>query len=213
MLRRLFIAASVVSLLVCIAATVMWVRDWDSFEQVGWAVPVLDEHGQPTMLVEEGPSDAPLFAPERPAAAGYPRTVIDCNVYGLRVCRGTCALGVTDLEFWPERPGWYRLRRPAGQNELWPLGRLGFGFAWRSADSRGLMMLWHREVFLPLWFIVASTAVLPAAALTRLVLRRRRTRHRLATGVCLRCAYDLRASRERCPECGRPIPQKAEVTE
>ncbi len=32
------------------------------------------------------------------------------------------------------------------------------------------------------------------------ILRRRRKRKKL--GLCLQCGYDLRASKERCPECG-----------
>jgi hypothetical protein len=56
-------------------------------------------------------------------------------------------------------------------------------------------------VWLPYGLILAGRVVWWAGR--RIRQRRRRTR-----GLCLQCGYDLRASPERCPECGIP-PSKA----
>jgi hypothetical protein len=55
------------------------------------------------------------------------------------------------------------------------------------------------EIGFPAWFVVAIT--LPAWPLLWLV-RVLRIRHRDRRGLCRECGYDLRASTERCPECG-----------
>ena len=52
----------------------------------------------------------------------------------------------------------------------------------------------------PHWAIVVIFAIFPALV----VHSRMRSRARL--GLCGKCGYDLRASTERCPECGTPIP-------
>src|SRR5687768_1271465 len=38
-----------------------------------------------------------------------------------------------------------------------------------------------------------------------------RAERRLHDGLCLRCGYDLRASSERCPECGAVAGRKADA--
>jgi hypothetical protein len=51
----------------------------------------------------------------------------------------------------------------------------------------------------PLWLVVVLTAIAPARRLKR---RYGRLDRRRARGFCPRCGYDLRATPDRCPECG-----------
>lgn len=48
------------------------------------------------------------------------------------------------------------------------------------------------------WLILTVVAILPGWQMLALLARRRRT----GRGLCRRCGYDLRASADRCPECG-----------
>lgn len=64
-----------------------------------------------------------------------------------------------------------------------------------------------RAVYFPTWVVVVVTGILPAVALCRIVCWHRRTR----AGRCRRCGYDLRATPDRCPECG--LVPKASQTE
>lgn len=59
-----------------------------------------------------------------------------------------------------------------------------------------------------LWAPVVVASVLPALWIFITIGRWSRMR----SGKCPRCGYDLRATRERCPECGTPAPQADKAT-
>lgn len=54
----------------------------------------------------------------------------------------------------------------------------------------------------PIWAATAIFAALPAVRLVNWL----RSRKRANSGLCVKCGYDLRASPERCPECGAITP-------
>jgi hypothetical protein len=69
--------------------------------------------------------------------------------------------------------------------------RGGFGYA-TSEDGH------IRFVMIPLAAMVLATALIPAV----FAVRRWRRGRNCAAGRCLACGYDLRATPDRCPECG-----------
>jgi hypothetical protein len=67
-----------------------------------------------------------------------------------------------------------------------------------------------RFINLPYWLAVVVLAILPSIAWRQ---HHRRLQHeRLERGICLVCGYDLRATPDRCPECGTIPPKTAEVS-
>ena len=54
-------------------------------------------------------------------------------------------------------------------------------------------------VAIPHWLLLALALFAPGRVIHRAVRRRRS----VSLGLCLSCNYDLRASTDRCPECGR----------
>jgi len=116
----------------------------------------------------------------------------------------TSEFGVLVFEVeWPQRamilPGWSYFENPLPRR----FGKRGtlLGFAAYESTARHYVLLpptvlWGATV--PHWFVFVVTAIAPCTWIARRSLKRQRQ----ANGHCQRCGYDLRATPERCPECG-----------
>jgi hypothetical protein len=88
-----------------------------------------------------------------------------------------------------------------GANVLREPNPEGVNFAGFHASHRRRGGLSTYDVRIPTWFAIVLAAVLPVGwVLTER--RRRLAARRVRAGLCRSCGYDLRATPERCPECG-----------
>jgi hypothetical protein len=176
LLRWTFNTLAAASLLLCVATTVLWVRSH-------W---VFDE-----------------FIAERPLAFevgrkfGTPKHLLLVWSY-----RGKFELSFfrSDLSGSQATPPWqFEFRTATGEAAEFLGGTLTeFGL---HQYRKGVYT--QQDCGLPHWSLVSAFAVLPAIFAFRQVRAVRRRRRRSRLGLCPACGYDLRATPERCPECGR----------
>lgn len=57
----------------------------------------------------------------------------------------------------------------------------------------------------PYWFLFVAMSVWPVMYFGLRILRGLKVSRRKRYGLCAKCGYDLRASSEKCPECGAEI--------
>jgi hypothetical protein len=167
MTRRLLNLLTALSLLVCVAACVLWVRsrfaaDCYLTDRLG----ALSADGSVVLLWGHG--------------AGLQ---IDPEERGFRT--------------WPLPDAGFGLAMRFGPGGMrgWDVGGLAY---YHAAPARG----WTQRLSFPSLSLAILFALSPLAWAVRKVIRQQRPRgHRL----CRSCGYDLRATPDRCPECGSPV--------
>jgi hypothetical protein len=185
--RILFNSATALSLALVIAVVVLWVRSYrvsDSIYRSRWWSEGPEHNESAWWLiagrgrVEIGHRRQQIFQ-----ALLSDDSFLKLASFTESFWKQTSPAGVAGTPFQPE--GFFQ--------------RLGF----RYVDEPNLPSSvtpnnYYREWNAPLWSLLLLCAPLPVVRLGS-ALRRRRARGR---GLCPACGYDLRATPERCPECG-----------
>jgi hypothetical protein len=168
------------SLLICIAATVMWVRSYRVADELSWGRNEYENDGsvfrrfwalgsqRGCIVIDTSRISPPLF----------PRLLHKDEGFHL----SHVAIG---FSAYPTSGFWWRL-----------------GFAYVRTERP---VLSGRTVAIPYWFVTSLLAVVPALWLINRV---RRTA-RISRNCCPTCGYDMRATPGRCPECGTAAPESA----
>jgi hypothetical protein len=157
--RILLNAATVVSLVLCVATVVLWVLSFWRLDQ-GHAVV-----------------GRQFFA------ANSARGRLVFYWYTDYVASTPLAWQSHALQPGPHLTGW------SSTPPAW-----GFGAHHQEVTNAAGKFQISRDVLVPHWFLVLAAAALPTL--------RAGCRRRTRTGLCPVCAYDLRATPDRCPECG-----------
>jgi hypothetical protein len=172
----LYNAATVLSLVLCVATAALWVRSYGLIDWVQWT----DHRHFPGVVSSDGRM---IYSYQF-----WPNGV-GGNTPGL-----TAGSRPGDPPYWDRDDGTLAPRHQFA------------GFEWSPAAGRvSPAGYFGRRIRTPTTFVVAAPhwflCALTAAPIV-LWVRAQRRRRRGVAGLCPACGYDLRATPERCPECG-----------
>ena len=170
--RRLFAICSAISLLLCVAVCVLWAR---SYWRCEWF-----EIGNATRWRTVGSSSGRIYAAAWTNYAGRYGRDAHSSDKTMLAHRGN----FVQVPYTASGSGLMTLDR-----SIYSLGPFLFGAGTGGDDV---------AIVFPHWAPAATTLALPAAW----YIRRRREYRSGMEGRCRKCGYDMRATPDRCPECG-----------
>jgi hypothetical protein len=177
MRRKLFTFFSALSLLVCVAVCVLWVRSHFVGERLVWER-------------------------DRPGSGEFRGAAVRSSAGGLELSHysasPTDAAGSASMRLAVERQP-FRYEANTSPSYPWLGSPRPSTFGFQSSRDTGLP---GRRFVVPYWFLTLAVSSPAALQLASALLRRRRSRRRAAQGLCLSCGYNLRGTPDRCPECG-----------
>ena len=190
MRHRLFTICSALSLLLCAAACVLWVRCYFVADTLVWRLT--NAHDEMESLRE------PYFYSDT-------REVVSARG-GLQVYRKRVEVCSGIEGRWSPPALRHRVSAPPGPYPVTPHVLVG---CWLRAGGGGFQLLaaadrsdphavWEWSFTAPYWALAAAAGLPAGLGFCRGLRRSRRIRR----GLSPACGYDLRATPDRCPECG-----------
>ena len=201
-LRILFNTATMLSLVLSVMTVAMWTRSRYVRDLVTWMDATgrarsVDSCAGTAQFVESAPAAVGSYSPQQRS-----RLVIHQPV----------PPGATWNAFWGTQPndvvwemaGFALITR---SYLMYPPGGFTGGFTGFGGQMPGpIGTTAVLGLVIPYWSLALIAAALPVHGVVRWW-KRRRTSRRMKAGCCVVCGYDLRATPDRCPECGK-VPEK-----
>lgn len=190
MARRALRILTIFCCFLCMAVAILWVRSYWVWEGLSSVSVVSVADSDPSAIIK-----------------CVTRLHVSSNMGALSLWISGSNVDFRDGSPLPS-PGWEYLKRraekqPVVDNLHQP--HILFHMAGMMATSRseGIDPSGRASwVLIPYWMFLPILLLLPILHVRRII----RQRLRLKRGQCLNCGYDLRASKDKCPECGMAIP-------